>query len=72
MYGNRSSPNHPRRAINSYPIHFDLLRGAITEASARAGPGHDRPATHAEDIGIPAVGRSDKINTAIKRNVIKM
>lgn len=30
------------------------------------------PMAHVEDIGIPAVGRLDKINTAVKRNAIKM
>lgn len=31
-----------------------------------------KPMAHVEDIGIPAVGRLDKINTAVKRNAIKM
>lgn len=31
-----------------------------------------KPMVHIEDIGIPVVGHLDKINTAIKRNAIKM
>lgn len=31
-----------------------------------------KPMVHVEDIGIPVVGHLDKINTAVKRNAIKM
>lgn len=31
-----------------------------------------KPMVHVEDIGIPVAGRLDKINTAVKRNAIKM
>jgi len=31
-----------------------------------------KPMVHVEDIGIPVVGRFNKINTAVKRNAIKM
>lgn len=51
-----------------------IYYGARSQAHCRGGctrDGSPRTGT-AEDIGIPAVDRSDKINTAIKRNVIKM
>jgi len=50
-------------------VRFALIyRDALSRGRGTAG----EPMAHVEDIGIPAVGRLDKINTAVKRNAIKM
>jgi len=71
-----SFTSHGTNSLEDMVTHEQLIRvrfaliyyGALSHGR---GVAH-KPMVHVEDIGIPVVGRLDKINTAVKRNAIKM